>query len=307
MVRKPTGKAKVFMSAKSDIVFKMLFGNERNKDLLIQFLMAVLNLPLHEYSDIQISDPQSKRKYEGDKLAILDVKVKTTSGKVINIEIQVHVSREMRERIVFYNAKMMTEQLGSGDDYNLIKKTINIVITGEKFIREHDEYHDKFTIFSSQTNTEFTDIVEIHTLELSKLPTETDGTDLWSWLEFINANSEEALTVLAQKSPKMKMPVEKLLELNQDAYAREVYEARIKQQRDNRALQRRFRDEALEEGRREGRREGQKKGRQEGRQEGIHDVAKKLIEMHLPVEDIVNATGLTAKEIESLKSKSTSS
>ena len=288
MDKKLASELKGFMSAKSDIVFKMLFGNELNKDLLIKFLMAVLKLPLDEYSDIQISDPQSKRKYKGDKLAILDVKVKTTTGKVINIEIQVHVSHEMRERIVFYNAKMMTEQLGSGDDYDLIKKTINIVITGEKFIHEHDEYHDKFTIYSSQTNTEFTDIVEIHTLELPKLPQETDGTDLWDWLEFINADSEEELTVLAQKSPKMKMPVEKLIELNQDSYAREVYEAREKQRRDNRALQRRFRKEALEE------------GRQEGRQEGIHDVAKKLIEMHMPVEDIVKATGLTANEIENL-------
>ena len=48
--------------------------------------------------------------------------------KIINIEIQVDVKPAMRERIVFYNVRMMTEQLGSGDDYNLIKKTISIVI-----------------------------------------------------------------------------------------------------------------------------------------------------------------------------------
>ena len=310
---KPTEKSpssvKVFMSAKSDIIFKLLFGNELNRNLLIKFLMAVLNLPLDEYTDIQISDPQIKRKYKGDKLSILDVKVTTTTGKVINIEIQVHVTSEMRERIVFYNAKMMSEQLGSGDDYDSIKKTINIVITGEIFIYEHDKYHDKFTIYSAETKTQFSDIVEIHTLELPKLPKVSDGTDLCDWLEFINADSEKELKMLAQRSPQMKDPVDKLLELNQDADARALFEAREKQRRDNRAINkemiRRATQEAMEKGWQkgmqkgiqEGRQKGIQEGRQEGRQEGVFDVAKNLLEMNMPVEDIAKATGLAIEEI----------
>jgi len=285
-------KRNVFMSAKSDVIFKLLFGNELNREFLIKFLMAVLKLPLDEYTDIQISDPQTKRKYKGDKLAILDIKIKTATGKIINIEIQVQTSPEMRERIVFYNAKMMTEQLGSGDDYDLIKKTINIVITGEKFMPEHAQYHDKFTLFSAATQTEFTDIVEIHTLELPKLPKESDGTDLWDWLEFINADSEEALAVLAQKSPQMKAPVDKLLEINQDDYTRAVFEAREKQRRDNASLQRRARNE--------GREEGLKEGMKTGLKEAHISIAKNLLKMNMPIHDIIKATGLTQKEIEAL-------
>jgi len=56
--------------------------------------------------------------------------------------------------------------LQSGDEYDLIKKTISIVIAGEIFLREHNEYHDVFTLYSRITKTEFTDILEIHTLEL---------------------------------------------------------------------------------------------------------------------------------------------
>jgi len=187
----------------------------------------------------------------------------------------------MRERIVFYNAKMMSEQLGSGNNYDLLKKTINIIIAGEIFIHEHDKYHDKFTIYSAATKTEFTDIVEFHTLELPKLPKVSDGTDLCDWLEFINAESEEELTMLAKRSPQMKKPVDKLLELNQDAEARALFEGREKQRRDNAAFQRRARME----------------GREEGRQEGIFGVAKKMLEMNMSVEDIIKATGLTIEEI----------
>ena len=308
MAKKSNNEANVFMSAKRDIIFKLLFGNELNKDLLIKFLMAVLELPLNEYDDIQIGDPQSKRKYEDHKLAILDVKVTTTTGKILDIEIQVHVTPEMRERIVFYNARLMTEQLGKGDGYDLIKKTVNIVITGEKFIHEHDKYHDKFTLYSSETKTEFTDIIEIHTLELPKLPKESDGTDLWNWLEFINADSEEELAVLAEKSPQMKNPVDKLIELNQDSHTRMLYEAREKQRRDNMARERRARmegkeeglQEGLQKGKQEGIQEGIQEGLQKGKQEGVYSVAKNLLRINIPMENIVEATGLTIEEIRNL-------
>ena len=292
--------AKEFMSAKSDIIFKILFGNELNKDLLVKFLMAVLKLPLDEYTDIKIGDPQSKRKYKGDKLAILDIKITTTTGKIINIEIQLQVTSEMRERIIFYNARMMAEQLGSGDDYDSIKKTVNIVITGEKFIHEHNLYHDKFILYSPVTNTEFTDIVEIHTLELPKLPKVSDGTALCDWLEFINADNEEALSMIAQRNPEMKAPVDKLLELNQDAYARALFEAREKQQRDARAIKKEMERRVMEKGLQEGLEKGLQEGKKEGKKEEQIKIATELLKMNISVEDISRATGLSLEEIKNL-------
>ena len=267
---------KKFMSAKSDIIFKLLFGDELNKDILVAFLMAVLQLPLSEFVHIEITDPHSKRKYKKDKLAILDVKVKTATGKIINIEIQVEIAPATRNRIVFYNARTMAEQLGSGDNHSKIKKVISIIVAGDTLLSEHTDYHDRFTLYSSKTNTEFTDIIEIHTLELSKLPKESDGTDLWDWLEFINADSEEALNVLAQKSPRMKTPVKKLLKLNQDSNARALYEAHEKQRRD-----------ILD-------------GKEQVRKEERTEMAMRLLEKNMPIQDIADVTGFTIKEIESL-------
>jgi len=47
--KKAIDEIKVFMSAKSDIIFKIFFGDEHNKDILIEFLIAVLKLPLEEF------------------------------------------------------------------------------------------------------------------------------------------------------------------------------------------------------------------------------------------------------------------
>ena len=118
------GIIQTFIPAKSDVVFKALFGDELNKAFLISFLMAVLKLGIDEFADIQIVDPHLKRKRKGGKLGILDVKVRTKAGKIVNIEIQLQITSEMRERIVYYGTKLITEQLQSGDEYDLIKKTI---------------------------------------------------------------------------------------------------------------------------------------------------------------------------------------
>ena len=293
---KATNKAIIFMPAKSDVIFKLFFGDERNRGFLIMFLQSVLRLPLDEYIDIQISDPHLKREYPGDKLAILDVRVKTKTGKWINVEIQLQISPEMRERIVLYTSKMTAAQIGSGDGYDTIKQVITIVITGEVLIEEHNVYHDIFTYYSPNTKTQFTDLTEIHTLELPKLPKESDGTDLYDWLGFINADSEEELAVLAQKSPQMEAPIEKLLELNQDVEARMLFEAREKQRRDDISRERRARMEGLKAGQEAGHKAGHKAGQEAARK----DVARNLFGLKLPIDDIVKATGLSRKEVEDL-------
>lgn len=42
------------MSPKVDFVFKLIFGDTKNKDLLIAFLSAVLGVPAKEFERIEI-------------------------------------------------------------------------------------------------------------------------------------------------------------------------------------------------------------------------------------------------------------
>ena len=70
------------LPARSDVIFKLLFGNEANKDILTDFLKAVLQIPEEEFTKITIVDPHLLRRYKGDKLGILDVKIETKAGKL---------------------------------------------------------------------------------------------------------------------------------------------------------------------------------------------------------------------------------
>jgi predicted transposase/invertase (TIGR01784 family) len=255
-----------FLSPKSDLIFKLLFGDARSTDVLTDFLKSVLRLPADEYDEVSIVDPHLLREYSGDKLGILDVKVKTKTKKTIDVEIQVLPYPELKSRIVYYSAKMITEQVGAGEDYSKIKRVISIIITDYTLIPESNHYHNYYTLYSPKTHSELTDIIEINILELSKLPENEDGTQLWNWMKFLSAKGKEDLDMAANTNPQIQKAVVHLEELSADERTRLLLESRQKLEFDIRMHKRHAEKEARQKGLEEGRQEGIKEGLREGEQ-----------------------------------------
>ncbi|MDR2481420.1 MAG: Rpn family recombination-promoting nuclease/putative transposase, partial [Spirochaetaceae bacterium] len=67
--------AKDLLSPKTDVVFKLIFADENNADILADFIAAVTGLPADEFDEIKISDPHLRRFDAQDKLSILDLKL----------------------------------------------------------------------------------------------------------------------------------------------------------------------------------------------------------------------------------------
>ena len=263
-----------------DIIFKLIFGTESSKEILTDFLLAVLKLSPDEYEDISIANPFLLQEYKGDKLGIVDIKLKLKSGKTIHIEIQVDPMPFMESRIIFYVSKLITEQINESEQYDKIKRVISIIITDHSQIKGSDKYHHHFGLYDIESKVLLTDILEIHTLEIPKsreVNEDTKNEDLLNWMKFLDAKTEEELDVLAQKSPVMKKATMRLMELSADEKARQVYEARIKEQRDSYA-----------------REQGAVKSRE-------IEIAKNLLADGIPYEKIISYTGLTHAEIESLR------
>ncbi|MCL1790510.1 MAG: Rpn family recombination-promoting nuclease/putative transposase [Peptococcaceae bacterium] len=80
---------RIILPVKSDVIFHIFFADERNLEFLTDFLKSALSIPPEEYEEVIIVDPHLIREHPADKLGIIDVKVKTKSGKTIHIEIQV--------------------------------------------------------------------------------------------------------------------------------------------------------------------------------------------------------------------------
>ena len=201
----------------------------------------MLNLSPNEYDDISISNPFLLQEYKGDKLGILDVKLKLKTGKVLNIEIQVDPMPFMESRIMFYVSKLVTEQINESEQYDKIKRVISIITTDHTLIKESDKFHHRFGLYDIESRILLTDIMEIHTLEIPKArklfrdkeDNTTNKPQLLDWMKFLDVKTEEELNMLAEKSPVMKKATIRLLELSADERARQLYEARLKEQRDS--------------------------------------------------------------------------
>jgi len=259
------------------VIFKIYFADKRNIEFLTDFLKATLPIPADEYDELIVVNPHLVRDFADDKLGIVDVKLKTVSGKTIHIDIQVTPFPHMKSRIAYYDAKMITEQLGKGEDYKNIKQVISIIITEDEFIPDSPNCHHRFTMYDKENGIELTDIVEVHTLELCKVPAEPEDNRLYNWLRFIKAEEEIELEVVAQRDPIIKKAVLKLMELSDDERARMLLEKREMERMDESVRK----SWAIE-------------------QNSI-EIARKLIKMNLSEQQIIEATGLTKKEIESLK------
>ena len=284
------------MSVKLDLVFKLIFGDQRNTDILASFLKAVLDIPEEEYERITVVDPYVKADYPGDKYGILDVKIHTKSGQVVHTEIQVDPIPEMDQRTLYYQSKMVTKQLGSGQEFSRIKKVVSIIITeyAHSRLSGSGRYHHQFR-YRTGDGIELTDLAEINTLELSKLPREADKTELWNWMRFIETDDEEELKMLATKSPELKKAVGVLKELSADERARMIAEDREKFRRDTVSRFNGARKEGLEE--------GLEKGRVEGMEEGLIAAAKNALAEGASIEFVQKITGLDLETIKKLEKR----
>ena len=213
---------------------------------------------------------------KGINWVYLDVKVKTKSKKVIDIEIQVKPKLDLEKRVVLYLSKMVTEQIGSGNNYSKIQRAISIIITDYTLKPNKPKYHNRYFL-ADETGEQFTDILEVNTLELSKLPETEDGTSLWDWLRFLKSESKEEFDMIAEKNPVINKAVVRLAELSQDERTRMLYESRQMLEWDIDV------------------------GKQAAEKNAMLTVAKNLIKRNRPIAEIVEDTGLSYEEVEELQ------
>ena len=285
--------SKTGIFAKSDPIFKMIFGDPENKTALVGLLREIIDIPEEEYAHIEIIDPNLRVNKSYGKSGILDIKLTTKSGQRINVEIQIRKASDLKQRILFYASKMIAEQLKEGQKYNKIRKVISIMIcTDHNLIEDSKEYHNRYFLYDKNTNSTFTDLLEIDILEFKKVP-EKDKSDLATWLRFLNTDDKEELDKMAVRNAAFESAVCKYMELTEDEAIRMLAEENEKAWKDRQAEL----DYAMDE--------GIQKGIQKGRAEGKHnreiEIAKKMLLKNKNIEEIIDFTDLTKEEIEKLR------
>ncbi len=283
---------RTLLNPQIDFVFKKIFGTEKNKPILINFLNAVIK-PTTPIKDVEIKNNDIDKDFIEDKFSRLDVKATTSNKEHINIEIQVKNEYNMIQRTLYYWSKMFSEQIQNRDNYSKLERTVCINILNFKYLK-NDKYHNAYRLKELTSNEELTDLQEIHFIELPKFNEignkeyveNVEKMDaLEKWLEFLVEPESNTVRQLELSNEEIKLAKSELYRLSMDSNEREQYNMREKAIYD--------RISALEN--------AEAKGKIEGKLEEKLEVAKKLLSSNVDINIIISLTGLKREEILNLE------
>ena len=226
---------RTLLNPQIDFVFKKIFGTEKNKPILINFLNAVIK-PTTPIKDVEIKNNDIDKDFIEDKFSRLDVKATTSNKEHINIEIQVKNEYNMIQRTLYYWSKMYSEQIQNKDNYSKLERTVCINILNFKYLK-NDKYHNAYRLKEITSNEELTDLQEIHFIELPKFNEignkeyvenveEMDA--LEKWLEFLVEPESNTVRQLELSNEEIKLAKSELYRLSMDSKEREQYNMREK-------------------------------------------------------------------------------
>ena len=287
------------LDPKVDFVFKNIFGSPKHPRILISFLNAILK-PVNKITSVEIKGTDLEKQFIDDKYSRLDIKAETNNNEIINIEIQLKNEYNMIKRSLYYLSKMYEEQLREGEDYSKLNRTVCINILNFKYLKT-EKFHTGYRLKELETNEELTDVIEMHFIEIPKLPEESDEKDiLMAWTEFLRDPESEKVRSIEMSIEEIREAKDELIRLSNDESQRELYEMRSKILKDKVSAL----NEAERKGIEKGRKEGIEKGRKEGIEKGIKqrniEIAKNLLDV-LDDETISLKTGLTIEKIQQLR------
>ncbi len=170
-------------------------------------------------------------------LGILDIQLELNNDAKINIEIQLKQKYNWKKRSVFYLAKMFTADLRRGEDYEKAKRCV--VITILDFELEDcvsTDYHNIYMLRDQNGNL-YTDVLELHTIDLKKKPHKEQPCPLDEWHCLFNAETEEDLDMIKSGTKNLGIieAIKELKEIILTDRLRYEHEMRLKAKRDRRA------------------------------------------------------------------------
>ena len=205
------------LDPKEDIVFKLLMV--RNPELLRQMLEAVLHVKV---ADFRIRNPELPGSLRTDKHVALDVRVETTDGPRFDVEMQTYSDRALKQRMLFYWARLYGGQLTKGDSYEKLKPTYSVIWTVPMLVPEVEELHSTFMLRDATGRSVFSDHMQLHLLQLANLHRalhDQREPEVVHWARFLTAQTEEERDALAEENKTMDDARRALRELSRDEEA----------------------------------------------------------------------------------------
>lgn len=300
------------MDLKIDFAFKQLFGIEKNKDIPMAFLNAILERTGRDrIKGISFGNTEAGGEYEEDKQSRLDLLVVTDAGEWINIEIQFSNQYDMVKRSIYYWAGVFRTPIEKRMTYKELNPVIAINILNFDLFHQTDRFHTTYHLYEDVEKFKLTDVMEFHFIEMTKLIRDWQANKLdprndllVRWLLMLGMVDRrngkvyedifKELEEIALKDETLHEAFENWERLSGTKAEMFAYESRLKRIFDEEAA---VREAELRV------KEGMEEGIKEGQQKEKEMTASRLLASGMDVDSVVLATELTMEQVLIIKNR----
>jgi len=290
-----------YLNPFTDYGFKRLFGEEPNKEVLLDFLNELLKNEEGKITSLTYLKSDRLGNSEEDRKAIFDLYCENEEGERFIVELQKTKQKFFKDRTVYYSTFPIREQAQRGSDWNFELKAVYTIAILD-FVFDADEHEpNKFRYDVKLTDIEtckvFYDKLTFIYLEMPKFNKSVDQlvSRFEKWMYVIrNLNKLDRIPNELREGI-----FERLFEVAEIAkFSREeaeAYEDSLKSYRDlKNSLAAAF-EEGIEQ--------GLEQGIEHGIEQGIEQVAINGIIKGKSDQLIIELTGLTPEQLAFLKKK----
>jgi predicted transposase/invertase (TIGR01784 family) len=279
-----------YINPYTDFGFKKLFGEEANKDLLIDFLNQLLPIQ-HKIVNLTFKNLELLGSMKADRRAIFDIHCENDKGDRFIVEMQKAKIKFFKDRAVFYTTFPIKEQAEKGDwDFKLNPVYCVAILD---FTFDDDRKEKNFmsnVLLKDQYCQTFYDKLTYIFIEMPRFTKKENELEnhFDKWMYFLKylETFEDIPEILKEEVFIKGFEIAEIANFNEEQMAE--YEESLKVYRDLKGVV----DTSFEE--------GEKVGIDKGREKERMDIAKKLKTEGINIEIIVKSTGLSKEEIEKL-------
>ena len=288
-----------YLDPKNDLAFKKIFGAEKHKRIPISFLNAVFHLTGEdEIIDLEFLNNVQPPEIEAQKESIVDLLVRDQRGTRYIVEMQVAKVKGFEKRAQLYAAKAYCAHFNQGDKYEDLTRVIFLAITDYIVFPNKKDYKSDHVTLDKKTYENDLQDFSFTFVELPKFTKENHDlkTIEEKWYYFLkHADDSDNINEILANHAEIREAYNVLdrvtwTEAELNSYDRLVMETANKYG---------MIDAATEE--------GLKKGFEKGDKHATVRIAMMLLGKGHAVQEIIECTGLSEEEVQSLLKKSVES
>ena len=275
------------LDPKNDYVFKKIFGEKGDEDILMSLINSILkgNPVIKELELLNTEYPKEGIENKG---CHFDILAKTDNGISINIEMQYRKNRNLKDRIVYYSDRINVNEYKVGQQYG-DKKIISIWVFAENFTDRKEAISEIFPCFKENKEDKwevFTENKRIILFELQKYKVDNENfRDILSgWVNFLQTPEILDNDIMKPNNKELEKAIEKLEYISKNQQDKYIIDAFNDYERDY------YNDLNYEK----------QEGIKEGLKEKSIEIAKNMLKEGLDINLISKLSGLTVEEIKNL-------